>query len=186
MYVLTLVKVDQAIHDLLDDLETNPVVVSEEGMLMIKLAETLAALVNGTITPAVVGMLPSRNLPTSVDECRTSDCVIEYMGEESWSEFSFGVYCTDSPDSRNITEAEMVDRVEGLKRQSLLFGVTFALSSRLVCAGYPIRPKWRFDGPFGDKTKTPVLFIGNSLDPVAPLEGTKLNVPKFEGARLLQ
>ncbi|EFQ27361.1 hypothetical protein CGRA01v4_04435 [Colletotrichum graminicola] len=70
----------QAIHDVLNDLETNPVVVSEEGILFpevfsrkdlvravfgslyrpyrsqnwIKLAETLAALVNGTITPAVV------------------------------------------------------------------------------------------------------------------------------------
>ncbi|KAK2012542.1 hypothetical protein LZ32DRAFT_658812 [Colletotrichum eremochloae] len=202
----------QAIHDLLDDLETDPVVVSEEGMPFpevfsrrhlvravfgslyrpyrsrnwIKLAETLAALLNGTITPAVVDMLPSRNFRTSADDCRTSDCVIEYMGEGSWSESSFGVYCTDSPNSGNITKAEMVDWVEGLKRQSPLFGEMFALSSRLVCTGYPIRPKWHFDGPFGGKTKTPMLFIGNSLDPVAPLEGTKLNVPNFEGARLLQ
>ncbi|KAK2036128.1 peptidase S33 [Colletotrichum somersetense] len=80
----------------------------------------------------------------------------------------------------------MFDWVEDLKRQSPLFGGAFAVSVGLVCAGYPVRPKWRFDGPFGGKTKTPMLFVANSLDPVAPLEGTKLNVPKFEGARLLQ
>ncbi|KAK1974788.1 TAP-like protein-domain-containing protein [Colletotrichum cereale] len=202
----------QTVHDLLDDLETNPVVVSEQGMLFpevfsqrdlvravfgslyrpyrsrnwIALAGTLAALVNGTVAPAVVDMLPSRKLRTSADGCRTPDCVVEYMGEGLWSESSFGVYCTDGPDFRNVTKAEMVGWAESLKRQSPLFGGMFALSSKLVCAGYPVRPRWRFDGPFGGKTKTPMLFIGNSLDPVAPLEGTKLNVPKFKGARLLQ
>ncbi|KAK2036127.1 hypothetical protein LZ31DRAFT_435384, partial [Colletotrichum somersetense] len=70
----------RAVRDLLDDLEADPVVVAEDGMLFpevfsrkdlvravfgslygpyrsrkwIRLAETLAALVNGTVTPAVV------------------------------------------------------------------------------------------------------------------------------------
>ncbi|GKT82351.1 alpha/beta hydrolase fold-1 protein [Colletotrichum tofieldiae] len=202
----------QSIHNLLRDLENDPIVVSEEGMLFpevfarkdlvqaifgslyrpykskswITLAETLAALVNGTITPAVVDMLPSRKLRTSTDECRTPDCVTEYMGEGSWTEFNFGVYCPDGPDFRNTTKSEMVTWVESIERQSPLFGRMFALSSKFVCAGYPVRPKWRFDGPFGGKTKTPMLFIGNSMDPVAPLEGTRKNVPKFEGAVLLQ
>ncbi|OHW99364.1 alpha beta hydrolase fold-1 protein [Colletotrichum incanum] len=202
----------QSIHNLLGDLENDPIVISEERMLFpeifarkdlvqaifgslyhpyrskswIMLAETLAALINGTITPAVVDMLPSRKLRTSPDECHTPDCVTEYIGEGSWSEFNFGVYCPDSPDFRNITKSEMVAWIESLERQSPLFGRMFALSSKFVCAGYPVRPKWRFDGPFGGKTKTPMLFIGNSMDPVAPLEGTKMNVPKFEGAILLQ
>ncbi|GKT43553.1 uncharacterized protein ColSpa_03734 [Colletotrichum spaethianum] len=206
------VAMQQSIDKLLSDLKTHPIVVSKEDMLFpevfaethlfqaifkslyrpyrsqtwVTLVETLAGLINGTIAPAIFDMLPSRKLRTSTDGCRTPDCVTEYMGEGSWTEFNFGVYCPDSPDFRNTTKSESIAWVEGLKRQSPLFGGPFALSSMFVCAGYPIRPKWRFDGPFRGKTKVPMLFIGNSMDPVAPLEGTKLNIAGFEGARLLQ
>lgn len=202
----------QSIQDLIDGLERNPIAIWEEGMVFpevftkdilvqaifsslyrpyrsrtwIRFAETLAALVNGTITPAVKEMLPSRKLRLSTQECRTPQCVTEGLNEGFWSEINFGVYCPDSPDFRNLTKSDMITWIDGLKKQSPLFGGLFASTSKMPCVGYPVRPRWRFDGPFGGKTKWPMLFIANTLDPIAPLEGTLLNVPKFEGARLLQ
>ncbi|KAL2879811.1 hypothetical protein SGCOL_004855 [Colletotrichum sp. CLE4] len=201
-----------SVQHLLDNLETDPIVICEDGMAFPevftrnhlvqgifgalykpyrsqtwkKLAGTLASLANGTVTAAVSDMLPSRNLRLRTEDCHTPECVTEYTGEGAWSEFNFGVYCPDGHDFRNITKPEMIASIKSLEKQSPLFSTSFAISARLPCVGYPIRPKWRFGGPFGGRTKFPILFIGNTLDPVAPLEGTRLNVPKFEGAALLQ
>ncbi|KAJ5012148.1 hypothetical protein K4K57_004659 [Colletotrichum sp. SAR 10_99] len=183
----------KSVADLLETLQTNPISVYEDGMpfpdiftrdilvqgifgalyrpyrdsTWVKLAETLSALLN-------------------VDGCKTSDCVTEGMSEGFWSEINYGIYCTDGLDFRNISKSEMAAWVTILQQQSPLFGNMFATTSKLPCVGYPARPKWRFGGPFGGKTKTPMLFIGNTFDPVAPLEGTRKNVKSFEGARLLQ
>ncbi|KAI8298343.1 putative hydrolase [Colletotrichum sp. SAR11_240] len=116
----------------------------------------------------------------------TSDCVTEGMSEGFWSEINYGIYCTDGLDFRNLSKSDMAAWVATLQQQSPLFGNMFATTSKLPCVGYPARPKWRFWGPFGGKTKTPMLFIGITFDPVAPLEGTRKNVKNFEGARLLQ
>ncbi|KAF9871106.1 hypothetical protein CkaCkLH20_11523 [Colletotrichum karsti] len=202
----------KSVHDLLESLEHDPISVMEDGMPFpelftkdtliegifgtlyrpyrdrswVKLAETISALLNGTVTPAAVDMLPSRKIHTSTSDCETPDCVGEGIHEGFWSEINFGVYCPDGLDFRNLTKAQIIPWVQSLQEQSPLFGSMFATTSKLPCVGYPVRPKWRFAGPFGGKTKVPMLFIGNTLDPVAPLEGTKMNVPLFEGARLLQ
>ncbi|KAF6788730.1 hypothetical protein CSOJ01_14959 [Colletotrichum sojae] len=201
------------VDDLLDALEHDPIPVFEEGMPFpevftretlvggmfgslyqpyrsgnwINLAETLAVLLgNGTLTPRALGMLPSRRLRTSTEGCRTADCATEGMGEGFWDEINFGVYCPDGEDFRNVTKPEAAAWVDVLRAQSKLFGRMFASTSKMPCFGYPARPRWRFAGPFGGRTRTPVLFVGNTLDPVAPIEGTRMNVPLFEGARLLQ
>uniref|UniRef100_L2G4F5 Peptidase S33 tripeptidyl aminopeptidase-like C-terminal domain-containing protein n=2 Tax=Colletotrichum fructicola (strain Nara gc5) TaxID=1213859 RepID=L2G4F5_COLFN len=202
----------KSVADLLETLQTNPISVYEDGMpfpdiftrdilvqgifgalyrpyrdsTWVKLAETLSALLNGTVPSGAVDMLPSRKFHIPVDGCKTSDCVTEGMSEGFWSEITYGIYCTDGLDFRNISKSEMAAWVTILQQQSPLFGNMFATTSKLPCVGYPARPKWRFGGPFGGKTKTPMLFIGNTFDPVAPLEGTRKNVKSFEGARLLQ
>lgn len=203
----------KSVENLLDALEHDPITVFEEGMPFpelftretlvgglfgslyqpyrdgnwINLAETLAVLMgNNTLTPRALGMLPSRQLRKSTEGCQTADCATEGMREGFWDEINFGVYCPDGEDFRNVTKTEAVAWVEVLQKQSPLFGGRFASTSKMPCFGYPARPRWRFAGPFGGRTRTPVLFVGNTLDPVAPLSGTRMNVPLFEGARLLQ
>ncbi|TDZ17131.1 Tripeptidyl aminopeptidase [Colletotrichum orbiculare MAFF 240422] len=152
----------------------------------IKLAQTLSELLSGNITAGVADMLPSRKFRTSTAGCRTPDCVTEGMGEGFWSEVNYGIYCPDGQDFRNLSKSEMRTWFDGIRDQSPLFGGAFATTSKMPCVGYPVRPKWRFEGPFGGKTKTPMLFVGNTLDPVAPIAGTRMNVPLFEGAGFLQ
>ncbi|KAK8229498.1 TAP-like protein-domain-containing protein [Phyllosticta capitalensis] len=40
---------------------------------------------------------------------------------------------------------------------------------RMNCAGWRIRPVHRFEGPFGGETAEPILWIGNTADPVTPV-----------------
>ncbi|TEA22088.1 Tripeptidyl aminopeptidase [Colletotrichum sidae] len=203
---------EKSIHGLLDALGRDPITIFEDGMRFpelftretliqgifgklyspykdgawIKLAQILSELLSGNITAGVVGMLPSRKFRTSTAGCRTPDCVTEGMGEGFWSEINYGIYCPDGQDFRNLSKSEMRTWFDGIREQSPLFGGAFATTSKMPCVGYPVRPKWRFEGPFGGQTKNPMLFVGNTLDPVAPIAGTRMNVPLFEGAGFLQ
>jgi hypothetical protein len=56
---------------------------------------------------------------------------------------------------------------------------------RLSCVGRTIRPKWRFDGPFGGNTSHPILFIANIADNVTPLISAMNNSAGFPGSVVL-
>ena len=55
-----------------------------------------------------------------------------------------------------------------LAGQSSLIGDSWALI-RMTCAGWQVRPKWRFAGPFEGKTAKPMLMVGPTTDSVTPL-----------------
>jgi pimeloyl-ACP methyl ester carboxylesterase len=105
-----------------------------------------------------------------------------------WSPYdaSSAVLCTDAaPEEVQFDEAEFSSYWETLRNQSHTMG-DFWAQTRLSCAGWLAKAKWRFQGPIGGKTKHPVLFIGNSLDPVTPLSNARHMSSKFKGASLLQ
>ncbi|KAF8514404.1 TAP-like protein-domain-containing protein, partial [Gautieria morchelliformis] len=55
----------------------------------------------------------------------------------------------------------------------------------LTCAGWEIKVKNRYDGPFNSTTRFPLLIIGNTMDPVTPLVGAKKAAHGFKDSVLL-
>ena len=72
-----------------------------------------------------------------------------------------------------------------LERRSPTIGAIWAQNNRLACTGWKIRPTWRFTGPFGGNTSAPILFVGNTRDPVTPAASAKYMAAKFPGSGLL-
>ena len=58
-------------------------------------------------------------------------------------------------------------------------------SIMLPCNKYTVRAMHRYTGPWQGDTSHPVLFIGNTADPVTPLQNAKDMVGGFKGARVL-
>ncbi|KAF2232550.1 hypothetical protein EV356DRAFT_505069 [Viridothelium virens] len=57
-----------------------------------------------------------------------------------------------------------------------------------TCAAWPGRPKYAYRGPFGSSANSsvpPMLFIGNTADPITPIYAARKMVARFSGARLL-
>ncbi|MCJ1316800.1 hypothetical protein MMC15_002121 [Xylographa vitiligo] len=75
--------------------------------------------------------------------------------------------------------------VATLRAQSPMFHERWA-QVRLPCAGFDVRAKWRFEGPFGAQTAHPVLFTSQSLDPVTPLLNAAHATRLFPGSVLLE
>lgn len=74
----------------------------------------------------------------------------------------------DPQNGFNVTFFEQYWR--DLDRRSPTIGAYWA-SIRLTCSGWKIRPKYRYTGPYGGDTSFPILWIGNTADPVTPVIG---------------
>ena len=98
------------------------------------------------------------------------------------------IRCTDGPPVSNMTREEAQLHIKRLRAQSNLFGENWALL-RLGCAGYTVRPKFRFDGPFGAASEElyhPILFANPELDPVTPLRNAVEAARNYPGSKVLE
>ncbi|KAK7032378.1 hypothetical protein VNI00_013126 [Paramarasmius palmivorus] len=59
-------------------------------------------------------------------------------------------------------------------------------SNRIACGAWPKIPKTFFRGPVSGNTSYPILMIGNTADPVTPLQGAKATSQSFPGSVVLQ
>jgi hypothetical protein len=58
--------------------------------------------------------------------------------------------------------------IKALRSQSLIAGDLWA-AQRVQCSVWSITSDDRFEGPFGGDTKTPILFVSNTVDPATPI-----------------
>lgn len=108
-----------------------------------------------------------------------------------WSPYdvSSAVLCTDAaPENVQFDESTFADYWATLQNQSSSMG-DFWAQTRLSCAGWTARAKWRAQTPIGsggNATRHGILFIGNTYDPVTPLMNARRMAERFQGASLLQ
>lgn len=83
--------------------------------------------------------------------------------------YLWGVLCSDQ-NGRFFgkTLDDLRPLVARLEKQSIV-GETWNRGA-LACLSWPLRSTDIFQGPFGGKTKNPLLFVSNTYDPVTPIE----------------
>lgn len=114
------------------------------------------------------GLLSARNLR------KWSEGMAQTYGDPSprgfgSGPFALGVLCSDQ-DNRwyNKTLEDFRPVLAELEGQSILGEIW--IKTLLGCSGWSIKATEIFTGPFGGNTTTPILFVGNTYDPVTPFE----------------
>lgn len=109
-------------------------------------------------------------------------------------EAAISVLCGDGDSINSLTKQDWQQRISYLKNQSLIAGPFWA-AIPFACSHWSttLRPaeRNRFKGPFGSKIEdydqraSPLLFIGNTADPVTPLRNAIANSRSHEGSAVL-
>jgi pimeloyl-ACP methyl ester carboxylesterase len=95
------------------------------------------------------------------------------------------IMCGDGDDMSNQTMPEFEEYLELLESQSYAAGAIWA-TFRLICTGWRVRSRWRYTGPFGGNTSIPILWIGNTADPVTPIRNAHNMAKSFHGSAAVQ
>ncbi|KAI8854005.1 hypothetical protein BC829DRAFT_413313 [Chytridium lagenaria] len=95
------------------------------------------------------------------------------------------VYCSDSKDEREIPLEEWEEWAKRVEGVSPTAGRLFFFKTVFACKYWPSRPVERFTGPWNNKLKNKILIIGNTLDPVTPLESARIVETLMEGNGVL-
>jgi pimeloyl-ACP methyl ester carboxylesterase len=85
------------------------------------------------------------------------------------AQFALGVLCSDQDNIwYNKTLEDFRPLVAELEEQSIIAEIW--IKTQLGCSGWSIKAVERFAGPFIGDTATPILFVGNTYDPVTPVD----------------
>ncbi|CZS96242.1 uncharacterized protein RCO7_04983 [Rhynchosporium graminicola] len=144
-----------------------------------QLAEALAALEDGDGVPFIKAQGVSKD-PIS---CGPGSDSKDELSEGTSDAFP-AIMCSEANPLLDTADEfqEYVDTLTGI---SPSIGAVMAQDFRLQCAGWTVRSKWNFTGPFTGSPAYPILFVTNSADNVTPLSSARLNAAGFNGSRIL-
>ncbi|KAL0575350.1 hypothetical protein V5O48_006629 [Marasmius crinis-equi] len=133
---------------------------------------------NGTIVAQILYVFADPALLFSVG--LTRQCSATSLESENPEGF-VGVECSDAvPLDWDATELRKY--MAGINST---FAGMVAVPVMARCAGWQVHPESRFKGPVGANTDAPLLFIGNTADPLTPLSAAQKNQAAFPGSGLL-
>ncbi|PMD33402.1 hypothetical protein L207DRAFT_608184 [Hyaloscypha variabilis F] len=108
------------------------------------------------------------NIGTVIDE-KLANVKNVIVTQPALAEWFPAVYCSDGDASAyGETLKEFQPYIKALRSQSLIAGDLWA-AQRVQCSVWSITSDDRFEGPFGGDTKTPILFVSNTVDPATPI-----------------
>jgi hypothetical protein len=142
------------------------------------LATMLAGLQTGNYQE-ILGLLAMQKR----QQCGSQDLEDGYGGGKmnGMDEIMPAIFCGDGEDISSRTMEEFKSYLRLLELQSPTAGAIWAMTV-LQCMGWRIRAKWRYTGPFGGNTNTPILWIGDTGDPVTPLRNAHEMAEGFPGS----
>ncbi|GAW20620.1 hypothetical protein ANO14919_101280 [Xylariales sp. No.14919] len=100
------------------------------------------------------------------------------------AELRLGALCTDQGSKwYNKTLEDLTPAIEHFEEVSIIGEVV--AKSMLGCLGWSIEATEVFSGPFGGDTATPILFVGNTYDPISPVTNALAAAPKYKNAQVV-
>ncbi|KAI0523734.1 TAP-like protein-domain-containing protein [Xylaria bambusicola] len=100
------------------------------------------------------------------------------------AEFRLGTLCTDQSNKwYNKTLEDLRPAIEHFEEVSIIGEIIS--KSMLGCLGWSIEATDVFSGPFGGDTETPILFVGNTYDPISPASEAVAAARKYKGAQVV-
>ncbi|KAL9078396.1 MAG: hypothetical protein Q9157_002691 [Trypethelium eluteriae] len=94
------------------------------------------------------------------------------------------IACGDGDPQTNMTLKAFDEYWQQLQTLSPSMGAIWS-EVRLTCSAWAIRPLYRFTGPYEANTSSPILWIGNTADPVTPLRSAMKMSKGFPGSVVL-
>lgn len=151
------------------------------------LSELLSGALDGNYTLLLSYI--NESAPKLHDSCIVpNSSTIALLGS---TDASVAIKCGDGEDERSHGLGYFKSYLRELKSQSPTLGAYWT-TIRFSCAGWNIRPKWRFTGPFTTpkhdaslvegRPAAPLLFLSTRLDPVTPLRNAINMAAKHPGA----
>ncbi|QIW95476.1 hypothetical protein AMS68_000994 [Peltaster fructicola] len=98
---------------------------------------------------------------------------------------STGIACTDGDSQQGLSRDDAREHWRELEKMSPTIGPMWAMF-RMRCAHYTVRPLYRYAGPWTGNTSFPILFIGNSADPVTPVRNARKMARGYRSAGVLE
>ncbi|KAJ3100812.1 hypothetical protein HDU97_001930 [Phlyctochytrium planicorne] len=122
--------------------------------------------------------------PMTKEEAEGEVCALPER-DQSGAEGFPAVYCNDSEDERDVPLEEWERWAERMDGVSPTIGRLFFYGAAFQCKYWPVRPVERYAGPWNKKLSNKILIIGNTLDPVTPLESAQALEKYMEGNGVL-
>jgi pimeloyl-ACP methyl ester carboxylesterase len=147
----------------------------DSALLLLKIALLTAAnhpLEKFDVLPDVLvgleGALREGNLSSWTDQAKERYGDPEVAGSVN-VQFTTGVLCSDMENRwYGKTLYDLLPLMVDLNENSIVGDIW--IKSMLPCLGWSIEATETFQGPFGGDTETPILFVGNTYDPVTPYD----------------
>ncbi|KDN66633.1 putative TAP domain-containing protein [Colletotrichum sublineola] len=182
----TAAQLEETIYTLIDELNDRPIPFN--GTLIdygfVKTGVTIA-LYSSLLRPILdVGFdaLIARDLHSFTQAWE--ELVAAYTSAGASPDAVIGIQCGDK-----IVRVETLDAFLPIAERQ--FGISRILGDGqtamgMVCAQWRLPAKGQYTGDFRSKTRHPILFIGNTADPITPLASAQNASAGFEGSVVLQ
>ncbi|KAG4222370.1 hypothetical protein PC116_g29156, partial [Phytophthora cactorum] len=185
----TAAELEQTIWDLLETVKYRPIALKTFILDYNNVKSLLVqALYDNSLWPLLARVLNAilteqYDLVNDIYEALMPTTDIDIFKESQQPQVISAIHCSDNM-VRSKTFDDFAPAIERLYNISKIIGdgVIFLNSA---CAQWKIEPKERYTGDFNVKTKSPVLFIGNTFDGLTPLVSAKNVSSTFEGSALL-
>lgn len=189
----TVSDLEETVFGLIDTLKFNPIAI---GGVLVDYTIIKDAILGTLYGPALWGQLAVGLASLASGTGNVTEAVLEfvqqYAGEldlDSAAETTSAIKCGDKAVRASSTGAAGLNSVrpvvERLENQSRVGGDKLSWFVPR-CAQWQLDAKERYDGDFNVQTKNPVLVIGNTFDPVAPLVSARNLSETLSGSVLLQ
>ncbi|ORY08207.1 TAP-like protein-domain-containing protein [Clohesyomyces aquaticus] len=144
------------------------------------LADIFAAVESGSGN--VLDMLANVFRPAHIYQCPLNSSAPALPILSDVPEIS--ILCSDGNDQSKENISAFESYWHELENTSPTSGSIWSIL-RMKCAAWKIRAVYRYTGAFGGETSHPILWIGNTADPVTPLRSARIMHGRFPGSGLL-
>ena len=181
---LSAADLEQSIYKLIDTVKYHPIVYNGT---LIDYTLLKGVIITQLYTPATWPKLAVA-LDALLSNAPTPDTIDELFfganGEADILEANIGIKCGDK-----FRRAGSIDEVQpsldAMADKSRLLGDVMTMIT-MQCAQWPFDARERYSGDFRAQTREPVLLIGNTFDPLTPLESARNVSAGLEGSVVLE